>query len=599
LSGIESASWLTPDVLLVVARVDVPAGVPLETRASGNGAEARQCHSLPLADENGGGSSLLLLVVPGAGGEARSLGTLSVGAGPAWLELDEGTLAACLTDTGSLLRRSLAPCGPQLRNAVTDFLARTAPGSLTNGRLRLGNALHSVREALRERLPEQRNGTVALRGLAVDRLLAVDEGAFFVQGWMRDEEAEIVRLTAVSPEGARCELSARAFRHPRQDVEHLFSRRSSDVDDPGFLCYFETGSPSILPNGWVLEMENAEGAAVETPAPRVIDDVNAVREAILDDPFRKRWPDSDLMAGHTHPALGRIQERVRSMVEIESVSEFGRAPDAPEVSIVVPIYKRIDHLEMQLAEFADDAQIHFSDLIYVLDSPEQADTLLDAAAQLHPIYRVPFRVVVLKRNVGFAGANNAGVSLARGRLLLLLNSDVLPASPGWLETMRDFYDAKPDIGALGPKLLYEDDSIQHAGMYFYRPPGTPLWLDAHLFKGLHRTFEGANVSRPVPAVSGACLMIERALYERVGLRGIYVRGDYEDFDLCLRLIEDGRENWYLSTAELFHLEAQSYSPDLRFPSNRYNVWLHTHLWGERIPELMGRYEYLAELTESS
>ena len=84
------------------------------------------------------------------------------------------------------------------------------------------------------------------------------------------------------------------------------------------------------------------------------------------------------------------------------------------------------------------------------------------------------------------------------------------------------------------------------------------------------------------------MMIDRELYEELGgLSGKYVRGDYEDFDLCMRLIEKGRENWYLPDAELYHLEGQSYSPERpRIPANRYNVWLHTHLWGKKIAELM-------------
>ena len=49
--------------------------------------------------------------------------------------------------------------------------------------------------------------------------------------------------------------------------------------------------------------------------------------------------------------------------------------------------------------------------------------------------------------------------------------------------MRDFYDATPDIGALGPKLLYEDDSIQHAGMYFHQLPGSAKWVDGALLQG--------------------------------------------------------------------------------------------------------------------
>jgi GT2 family glycosyltransferase len=598
-TGIESAAWLTRDVMLLVARLDAPPDATFEARVSGDGAAgAHRCAGLRL-DVDGRadrGSWLLALVAPGAGGDARRLAPIAVGTGSAWIELDEDTVGSALTDMKTLMRGWLAPLDGELRNRVTDFVARAIGENAANGRMRLSEALHDVREALRERLSTQVNSADKPRGLAVDRMLAVDCSSFYIQGWMRDEEAEIVRLTAVSPEGARCELLDRAFRYPRQDVEQFFSRQADEAGRPGFMCHFETGSPSLRLNGWVVEAENAEGVAIEVPAPRVIDNMHEVQDAILNDPFQRRWPNSELMAAHVHPALHRIQERVHDMIEIETVSEYGRRPEAPEVSIVVPIYKRIDHLEMQLAEFADDQQIQASELIYVLDSPEQGDALLDTAAQLYPIYRVPFRVVVLRRNVGFAEANNAGVSMATGKLLLLLNSDVLPAAPGWLGTMQEFYESKPDMGALGPKLLYEDDSIQHAGMYFYQPPGSSMWLDAHLFKGLHRKFEGANVARPVPAVSGACVMIDRELYNRLGFRGIYVRGDYEDFDLCLRLVEEGRENWYLPDAELYHLEAQSYSGDLRFPSNRYNMWLHTYLWGDRIPALMERYEYLAELT---
>jgi O-antigen biosynthesis protein len=242
---------------------------------------------------------------------------------------------------------------------------------------------------------------------------------------------------------------------------------------------------------------------------------------------------------------------------------------------------------VQLAELADDPELREADLLYVLDSPQQAEHFLYVAADLFPIYQVPFRIAVLERNVGFARANNAGAKLAGGRLLLLMNSDVLPDRPGWLGTMRAFYDETEDIGALGPKLLYEDDSIQHAGMHFYRLPGSSKWVDAHYFKGMHRGLPQANVARPVPVVSGACLMIDRALYlELGGLSGAYVQGDYEDSDLCLRLLEHGRQNWYLPAAELYHLEGQSYAPEIRRPANRYNMWLQNELWGERISELV-------------
>ena len=153
---------------------------------------------------------------------------------------------------------------------------------------------------------------------------------------------------------------------------------------------------------------------------------------------------------------------------MEDIVQYGTPSESPEVSIIVPLYQRIDFLEQQLAQFVHDPEILQAELIYVLDSPELADNLRDTAAQLHALYRVPFRVVMLEANAGFSGVNNVGARLARGRLLLLLNSDVLPDKPGWLGKMIRFYDSTPGIGALAPKLLYEDDSLQHAGLYFYR-----------------------------------------------------------------------------------------------------------------------------------
>jgi hypothetical protein len=97
------------------------------------------------------------------------------------------------------------------------------------------------------------------------------------------------------------------------------------------------------------------------------------------------------------------------------------------------------------------------------------------------------------------------------------------------------------------------------------------------------------------------MMIESELYQRFGgLRGVYVQGDYEDSDLCLRLIEAGYENWYLPDVELYHLEGQSYALAARQLNGQYNTWLHTRLWKERIAAVMTRYTVMSsdEVTAS-
>jgi GT2 family glycosyltransferase len=156
--------------------------------------------------------------------------------------------------------------------------------------------------------------------------------------------------------------------------------------------------------------------------------------------------------------------------------------------------------------------------------------------------------------------------------------------------MQEFYERTPRIGALGVKLLYEDETLQHAGMYFRRERAESVWHNEHYFKGLQRRFPAANVARPVPAVTGACLMIARTRFEQHGgFAGIYIRGDYEDSDLCLKLSSAGCENWYLPDVELYHLEGQSYGWRTRPGPSRYNAWKHTQLWNDTIEDLNRKF----------
>lgn len=587
---VEHATWLSPScLLLAVALDDNPGGHHVLIEDDGR-PDALKSGFHPLASRselNGHGraTSIVVVAVPGGGDRLVRGARLAIESGKG--KLSVGPLERVTTDLKTFLRRTVAPLEPGPRALAIEFIASAMDLGLEQEETGLSEKLFTVREALRERLPASVVSQSKHHGVHIDRLMAVDERSFYVEGWMC-HEGTLSRVTAVSPEGSRAELAGRLFHHPRPDVAEFFALGPKRVEEElGFVCFFELEAPSARPDGWVLELEDEWGVASELAAPTVIGDTLQVRDAILNDPYIEKLPDAELMQEHIHPAISRIQETLGGATGIADVIQYGTPPESPEVSIVVPLYLQLDHVEVQLAQFADDPEIAGADLIYVLDSPQQEEQLRNYAADLFPIYQVPFRVAVLERNAGFPGACNAGAGIGRARILLLLNSDVLPDRPGWLGAMRDFYDATPKIGALGPKLMYEDDSIQHAGMFFYNPPGSSVWVDAHYFKGMHRTLPAANVPRRVPVLSGACMMIDRGLYEEFGgLQGAYVQGDYEDSDLCLQLSEKGYENWYTPDAELYHLEGQSYSPANRRPANRYNMWLHTHLWGDRIAAMM-------------
>jgi len=159
---------------------------------------------------------------------------------------------------------------------------------------------------------------------------------------------------------------------------------------------------------------------------------------------------------------------------------------------------------------------------------------------------------------------------------------------GWISKLSEFYQALEKPGALGPKLLYEDKSLQHAGLFFEWVQESGVWTNEHYYKGLHADLPAANIARKVPAVTGACLMIDAGLYEAAGgLSGVYVQGDFEDSDLCLRLSQSGRENWYFPGVELYHLEGQSYTSAARQVNYEYNRWLFNEIWANTIPRANG------------
>jgi len=217
---------------------------------------------------------------------------------------------------------------------------------------------------------------------------------------------------------------------------------------------------------------------------------------------------------------------------------------------------------------------------YVIDDPDIFDPARRLAAELARFYRLPLLLAYGQRNAGYAAACNLGAGLARGTHLLLLNSDVLPDRPGWLGALLAAYRRLPAPGVVAPRLLFEDGSLQHAGMRLVQQPGG-LWANTHPGKGLPDT--GSGSAQEFDVLSGACLLIARGLYQQAGgLSEDYILGDFEDSDLCLALRRRGRRNWLLPSVVLHHLERQSQNAigdtAWRAGLTLYNAWRHSRRW---------------------
>jgi hypothetical protein len=508
------------------------------------------------------------------------------------LALPPGRAGANEMDLTTLLRSRLARLEPSSREELVSFLAAACAEDLEGpGRVALASRLKIVRDALRERLPVSETEKDKPRAVAIDDILAVDSRRFWIKGWLWDVDSDCPRLEMVSPEGARVNVLEQAFRWRRRDIEQLYSRAEAKRMLNGFVACVTLPAPSWLSSGWVAELRSEAGNGVEREGPEVVRNPTTVRDLILRD---FSWADRDkqcLVIDHAYPAISRVLERMANTAGVDQTFEFGNPSDDPDTSIVVSLSGQPDALEHHLIQFRSDPDMAASELIYVVDMSEEAQGLASRLSELHWLYPVPFRLITLSAKTGPTIMDNFGASIARGRRLLFLSPDVMPDRPGWLSAMTDFYGAHQGIGALGPKLLYEDQSVQHAGLG-YDPvapqefgiptTGSGVWQARSYFKGLPAAYSAANEARAVPAVSGACLMVDRELFESVGgFRNVYVDGEYEDADLCLRLAQAGHANWYMPQVTLYHLEGRTRTAPQK-PAHQYNAILHSELWREQI-----------------
>lgn len=155
----------------------------------------------------------------------------------------------------------------------------------------------------------------------------------------------------------------------------------------------------------------------------------------------------------------------------------------------------------------------------------------------------------------YSALNNFGAKAATGEYLLLLNNDTEVIAPRWMEEMV-MYAQQDRVGCVGAKLLYPDNTIQHAGIGFGF-----LTLAAHMHKNFpvgHPGYMGRLVyAQDVYAVTAACLMVRKAVYEQVGGLDESFAVAFNDVDFCVRVREAGYTNVFTPFAQLYHYESKS------------------------------------------
>jgi hypothetical protein len=470
---------------------------------------------------------------------------------------------------GARLRDTLRAMLPRLdRGDGHDRLTRlTAPRGY-----RGGNTLESLQDFVK---------------LEIDDAISCPPGGLILMGWRLAHPDTIVsillhagpHITQIRPEH---------WLPIARGDEVVAIGEQHGISDPrcGFIAYIPEGhAPHATP---FLEIRTKRGEVGyrDLPPPRLSG--RRAIEALLnagDFQYADLAPAFDHVLG---PAITRLNQHRLARPASTATIQFGTPHPAPRCSVIVPIYRRLDHMDFQAGLLAAEPPCQDVELIYVLDDPPLRRDAENLAAVLHARHAMPITLICLAENRGFAPASNIGLNAARGHYVCLMNSDVFPQGPAWLDRLCNRLEANPLIGVIGPMLVYEDGSVQHRGMNFRRLPQFGNWFFGdHPGKGLKP--EPASGLLQCPSITGACMVLRRDLATKLGgFDEGYIIGDFEDSDLCLRLQQRGLHCAVDLDERLYHLERKSQaSSALRWRMNLtvYNAWLHHQRWGETLTRL--------------
>ena len=230
-------------------------------------------------------------------------------------------------------------------------------------------------------------------------------------------------------------------------------------------------------------------------------------------------------------------------------------PDpAPLVSVIIPTRDREELLRCCLNSLAQHAAGNPPTEIILIDNGSREPRALAYLESLEG--RPDIRILRRPGLFNYAALNNEAVSLARGELVALLNNDVEATHPGWLSVMAA-QALRPDIGAVGAKLLFDDGTIQHGGILLGIGG-----VAGHAHKYAAADSDGyqlrLRLAHNISAVTGAALVIRRSVFEQVqGFDAGNLAVNYNDVDLCLRLMAAGYRNLFCPDAVLIHHESKS------------------------------------------
>ncbi len=259
-------------------------------------------------------------------------------------------------------------------------------------------------------------------------------------------------------------------------------------------------------------------------------------------------------------ALREHAERLKLPAVVEPAPDtpfyrmhFSVPRPAPLVSLIIPTRDKVELLRGCIDSIRRKTTYAAYEIIVVDNGSVEPATL----AYFEEIARLDnVRILSWDKPFNYSAINNHAVSEANGEIVGLVNNDIEVISPDWLTEMVS-WAAQEDIGCVGAKLYYADDTVQHAGVVL-GIGGVAGHSHKH-YPRVHRGyFSRLKVLQNLSAVTAACLIVRKDVYESVGgLNEVDLTVAFNDVDFCLRVREAGYANVWTPYAELYHLESVS------------------------------------------